>query len=146
MEGWICSLGGLLCCQGLFKLVWSVTEWLCECVCVCKVFLGLLFLFFPLVLRANETISSRCPQPAATEDFGHLPPEQRRKRLQQKIDDIGKELQKELDQRWAVWHAVSMATIAMTASRPSSPPLPAQVYQGLELYWQSSECLKIQRL
>ncbi|XP_076866070.1 cdc42-interacting protein 4 homolog isoform X3 [Brachyhypopomus gauderio] len=41
-------------------------------------------------------------KPAATEDFGHLPPEQRRKRLQQKIDDIGKELQKELDQSEAL--------------------------------------------
>ncbi|XP_053084299.1 cdc42-interacting protein 4 homolog isoform X3 [Pangasianodon hypophthalmus] len=40
--------------------------------------------------------------PAATEDFGHLPPEQRRKRLQQKIDDISKELQKELDQSEAL--------------------------------------------
>ncbi|XP_060752874.1 cdc42-interacting protein 4 homolog isoform X1 [Tachysurus vachellii] len=40
--------------------------------------------------------------PAATEDFGHLPPEQRRKRLQQKIDDINKELQKELDQSEAL--------------------------------------------
>ena len=38
-------------------------------------------------------------QPTVTEDFGHLPPEQRRKRLQQKLDDIGKELQKEVDQR-----------------------------------------------
>lgn len=33
------------------------------------------------------------------EDFSHLPPEQRRKRLQQKLDDICKELQKEVDQR-----------------------------------------------
>ncbi|KAJ3600610.1 hypothetical protein NHX12_031590 [Muraenolepis orangiensis] len=31
-----------------------------------------------------------------TEDFGHLPPEQRRKRLQQKRDDVSKELQKEM--------------------------------------------------
>nr|XP_029481447.1 cdc42-interacting protein 4 homolog isoform X4 [Oncorhynchus nerka] len=40
--------------------------------------------------------------PTVTEDFGHLPPEQRRKRLQQKLDDIGKELQKELDQSEAL--------------------------------------------
>ncbi|KAI1884293.1 hypothetical protein AGOR_G00224940 [Albula goreensis] len=40
--------------------------------------------------------------PPVTEDFGHLPPEQRRKRLQQKIDDIGKELQKEVDQSEAL--------------------------------------------
>ena len=33
------------------------------------------------------------------EDFSHLPPEQRRKRLQQRIDELSKELQKEMDQR-----------------------------------------------
>ncbi|XP_010899498.1 cdc42-interacting protein 4 homolog isoform X3 [Esox lucius] len=40
--------------------------------------------------------------PTVSEDFGHLPPEQRRKRLQQKLDDIGKELQKEVDQSEAL--------------------------------------------
>uniref|UniRef100_A0A671QM09 Cdc42-interacting protein 4 homolog n=1 Tax=Sinocyclocheilus anshuiensis TaxID=1608454 RepID=A0A671QM09_9TELE len=42
------------------------------------------------------------PQPVDTEGFTHLPPEQRRKRLQQKIDDISKELQKEMDQSEAL--------------------------------------------
>uniref|UniRef100_I3IZH2 Thyroid hormone receptor interactor 10a n=1 Tax=Oreochromis niloticus TaxID=8128 RepID=I3IZH2_ORENI len=37
-----------------------------------------------------------------SEDFGHLPPEQRRKRLQQKLDEICKELQKEVDQSEAL--------------------------------------------
>ncbi|XP_055077384.1 formin-binding protein 1-like isoform X2 [Periophthalmus magnuspinnatus] len=36
------------------------------------------------------------------EDFSHLPPEQRRKRLQQRIDELQKELQKEVDQREAL--------------------------------------------
>ncbi|XP_062251959.1 formin-binding protein 1-like isoform X2 [Platichthys flesus] len=36
------------------------------------------------------------------EDFSHLPPEQRRKRLQQKIDELNRELQKEQDQRDAL--------------------------------------------
>uniref|UniRef100_A0A8C9TL84 Formin-binding protein 1-like n=1 Tax=Scleropages formosus TaxID=113540 RepID=A0A8C9TL84_SCLFO len=36
------------------------------------------------------------------EDFSHLPPEQRRKRLQQKIEELNKELQKEMDQRDAL--------------------------------------------
>uniref|UniRef100_A0AAQ6AGE9 Transducer of Cdc42-dependent actin assembly protein 1 n=1 Tax=Amphiprion ocellaris TaxID=80972 RepID=A0AAQ6AGE9_AMPOC len=36
------------------------------------------------------------------EDFSHLPPEQRRKRLQQRIDELSKELQKEMDQRDAL--------------------------------------------
>ncbi|XP_048395559.1 formin-binding protein 1-like isoform X1 [Stegostoma tigrinum] len=37
-----------------------------------------------------------------SEDFSHLPPEQRRKKLQQKIDELNKELQKEMDQRDAL--------------------------------------------
>ncbi|XP_029617742.1 cdc42-interacting protein 4 homolog isoform X3 [Salmo trutta] len=45
---------------------------------------------------------SKKSKPTVTEDFGHLPPEQRRKRLQQKLDDIGKELQKEVDQSEAL--------------------------------------------
>uniref|UniRef100_A0A8C4HU79 Thyroid hormone receptor interactor 10 n=1 Tax=Dicentrarchus labrax TaxID=13489 RepID=A0A8C4HU79_DICLA len=36
--------------------------------------------------------------PPAAEDFSHLPPEQRKKRLQGKIDDITKDLQKAQDQ------------------------------------------------
>ncbi|XP_053719628.1 formin-binding protein 1-like isoform X2 [Synchiropus splendidus] len=36
------------------------------------------------------------------EDFGHLPPEQRRKRLQQRIEDLQRDLQKEMDQRDAL--------------------------------------------
>uniref|UniRef100_A0AAY4BFP0 Thyroid hormone receptor interactor 10 n=1 Tax=Denticeps clupeoides TaxID=299321 RepID=A0AAY4BFP0_9TELE len=40
--------------------------------------------------------------PPSLEDFSHLPPEQRRKRLQQSIDEINKELQKEKDQSVAL--------------------------------------------
>ncbi|XP_078502349.1 formin-binding protein 1 isoform X4 [Lissotriton helveticus] len=36
------------------------------------------------------------------EDFSNLPPEQRRKKLQQKVDELNKDLQKELDQRDAL--------------------------------------------
>ncbi|XP_043914079.1 formin-binding protein 1 [Protopterus annectens] len=36
------------------------------------------------------------------EDFSNLPPEQRRKKLQQKIDELNKEIQKEVDQREAL--------------------------------------------
>uniref|UniRef100_A0A8C7U2L1 Thyroid hormone receptor interactor 10a n=1 Tax=Oncorhynchus mykiss TaxID=8022 RepID=A0A8C7U2L1_ONCMY len=57
----------------------------------------------------NKTVKPRISSfrtlgrmPTVTEDFGHLPPEQRRKRLQQKLDDIGKELQKEVDQSEAL--------------------------------------------
>uniref|UniRef100_A0A9J7XNM2 Formin binding protein 1-like n=1 Tax=Cyprinus carpio carpio TaxID=630221 RepID=A0A9J7XNM2_CYPCA len=38
----------------------------------------------------------------AVEDLSHLPPEQRRKKLQQRIDELNKELQKEMDQRDAL--------------------------------------------
>ncbi|XP_076579635.1 formin-binding protein 1-like isoform X1 [Chaetodon auriga] len=38
----------------------------------------------------------------SVEDFSHLPPEQRRKRLQQRIDELSRELQKEMDQRDAL--------------------------------------------
>eukprot|EP00070_Physeter_catodon_P046502 XP_028353396.1 formin-binding protein 1 isoform X13 [Physeter catodon] len=36
---------------------------------------------------------------ATPEDFSNLPPEQRRKKLQQKVDELNKEIQKEMDQR-----------------------------------------------
>ncbi|KAK6305063.1 hypothetical protein J4Q44_G00238430 [Coregonus suidteri] len=36
------------------------------------------------------------------EDFSHLPPEQRRKKLQAKIDDFNKDIQKEMDQKDAL--------------------------------------------
>ncbi|XP_053096097.1 formin-binding protein 1 isoform X11 [Pangasianodon hypophthalmus] len=39
---------------------------------------------------------------ANPEDFSHLPPEQRRKKLQAKIDEINKDIQKELDQKDAL--------------------------------------------
>ncbi|XP_034559299.1 formin-binding protein 1-like isoform X1 [Notolabrus celidotus] len=42
------------------------------------------------------------PKAPSLEDFSHLPPEQRRKRLQQRIDELNKELQKEMDQRDAL--------------------------------------------
>uniref|UniRef100_A0A673NMB3 Formin-binding protein 1-like n=1 Tax=Sinocyclocheilus rhinocerous TaxID=307959 RepID=A0A673NMB3_9TELE len=45
------------------------------------------------------SVSSQGSNP---EDFSHLPPEQRRKKLQAKIDDINKDVQKEMDQRDAL--------------------------------------------
>ncbi|KAJ3605750.1 hypothetical protein NHX12_027794 [Muraenolepis orangiensis] len=39
---------------------------------------------------------------AGSEDFSHLPPEQRRKKLQGKIDELNKDIQKEMDQRDAL--------------------------------------------
>ncbi|XP_075924947.1 formin-binding protein 1 homolog isoform X2 [Petromyzon marinus] len=42
------------------------------------------------------------PKGVPAEDFSHLPPEQRRKKLQQKIDDLNSEIKKEVDQREAL--------------------------------------------
>uniref|UniRef100_A0A8C6KBC0 Thyroid hormone receptor interactor 10 n=1 Tax=Nothobranchius furzeri TaxID=105023 RepID=A0A8C6KBC0_NOTFU len=48
--------------------------------------------------RPKEEGKKRAQSRAAAEDFSHLPPEQRKKKLQAKIDDISKDLQKEQDQ------------------------------------------------
>lgn len=40
-------------------------------------------------------------QGSGPEDFSHLPPEQRRKKLQGKIDELNKDIQKEMDQRYS---------------------------------------------
>lgn len=40
-------------------------------------------------------------QGATPEDFSNLPPEQRRKKLQQKVDELNKDIQKEMDQRYS---------------------------------------------
>ncbi|KAM9315109.1 thyroid hormone receptor interactor 10b isoform 2-T2 [Pholidichthys leucotaenia] len=48
-----------------------------------------------VTLIANQT-------PQVSEDYSHLPPEQRKKRLQAKIDDLTKDLQKTVDQSEAL--------------------------------------------
>ncbi|XP_040041656.1 thyroid hormone receptor interactor 10b isoform X3 [Gasterosteus aculeatus] len=57
-------------------------------------------------VRKSNSLSSikkkRVTAAPAAEDFSHLPPEQRKKRLQGKIDDITKELQKTQDQSEAL--------------------------------------------
>ncbi|EGW14252.1 Formin-binding protein 1 [Cricetulus griseus] len=65
----------------------------------------------PLSHRFNEFMTSKpkihCFRSlkrggATPEDFSNLPPEQRRKKLQQKVDELNKEIQKETDQRDAI--------------------------------------------
>ncbi|XP_066466593.1 formin-binding protein 1 isoform X4 [Tiliqua scincoides] len=65
----------------------------------------------PLSHRFNEFMTSKpkihCFRSlkrggAGPEDFSNLPPEQRRKKLQQKVDEFNKDIQKELDQRDAL--------------------------------------------
>ncbi|XP_016052105.1 PREDICTED: formin-binding protein 1 [Miniopterus natalensis] len=65
----------------------------------------------PLSHRFNEFMTSKpkihCFRSlkrggGAPEDFSNLPPEQRRKKLQQKVDELNKDIQKETDQREAI--------------------------------------------
>ncbi|KAM8773519.1 thyroid hormone receptor interactor 10b isoform 2-T2 [Acanthopagrus schlegelii] len=56
----------------------------------------------PPKVRAKLWPFSKKNKPAAAEDFSHLPPEQRKKKLQAKIDDISKDLQKAQDQSEAL--------------------------------------------
>ncbi|NWR63540.1 FNBP1 protein, partial [Bucorvus abyssinicus] len=65
----------------------------------------------PLSHRFNEFMTSKpkihCFRSlkrggAGPEDFSNLPPEQRRKKLQQKVDELNKDIQKEMDQRDAL--------------------------------------------
>ncbi|KAM9783398.1 cdc42-interacting protein 4 homolog isoform X2 [Syngnathus typhle] len=51
--------------------------------------------------KSKKFTPERIP-PAVTEDFTHLPPEQRRKRLQEKLEETGRRLQKEIDQSEAL--------------------------------------------
>uniref|UniRef100_A0A8C8B4C4 Formin binding protein 1 n=1 Tax=Otus sunia TaxID=257818 RepID=A0A8C8B4C4_9STRI len=65
----------------------------------------------PLSHRFNEFMTSKpkihcfrsLKPPSAVESyFSNLPPEQRRKKLQQKVDELNKDIQKEMDQRDAL--------------------------------------------
>ncbi|XP_040918914.1 cdc42-interacting protein 4 homolog isoform X2 [Toxotes jaculatrix] len=57
---------------------------------------------FWLFSKRSKKFTPERITPTVTEDFAHLPPEQRRKRLQQKLEEICKELQKETDQSEAL--------------------------------------------
>ncbi|XP_029913363.1 cdc42-interacting protein 4 homolog isoform X5 [Myripristis murdjan] len=57
---------------------------------------------FWLFSKKSKKFTPERSMPTVTEDFAHLPPEQRRKRLQQKLEEIAKELQKEVDQSEAL--------------------------------------------
>ncbi|XP_078541879.1 cdc42-interacting protein 4 isoform X2 [Lissotriton helveticus] len=52
--------------------------------------------------KGKRWLFSKKNKAVISEDFSHLPPEQRRKKLQQKLDEWNRELQKENDQREAL--------------------------------------------
>ncbi|XP_064163361.1 formin-binding protein 1 isoform X3 [Anguilla rostrata] len=67
------------------------------------------------------------------EDFSHLPPEQRRKKLQAKIDDINKEIQKEMDQKDALTKMKDVYVKNPQMGDPSSvDPRLAEISQTIE--------------
>lgn len=62
---------------------------------------GLLLTHCLLSSISGSPLPSRCvAQGSGPEDFSHLPPEQRRKKLQGKLDELNKDIQKEMDQRY----------------------------------------------
>ncbi|XP_061118313.1 formin-binding protein 1 isoform X8 [Conger conger] len=67
------------------------------------------------------------------EDFSHLPPEQRRKKLQAKIDDINKDIQKEMDQKDALTKMKDVYVKNPQMGDPSSvDPRLAEIGQAIE--------------
>ncbi|XP_062929607.1 formin-binding protein 1 isoform X3 [Mobula hypostoma] len=74
------------------------------------------------------------------EDFSHLPPEQRRKKLQQKIDEINKEIQKESDQRDALTKMKDVYIKNPQMGDPNSvDPRLAEIGQTIEKLRQESQ-------
>ncbi|XP_072344757.1 formin-binding protein 1 isoform X3 [Scyliorhinus torazame] len=74
------------------------------------------------------------------EDFSHLPPEQRRKKLQQKIDEITKEIQKESDQRDGLTKMKDVYIKNPQMGRPESvDPRLAEIEQTIEKLRQESQ-------
>uniref|UniRef100_UPI003FA551E3 thyroid hormone receptor interactor 10b n=1 Tax=Danio rerio TaxID=7955 RepID=UPI003FA551E3 len=55
-----------------------------------------------LFLKKNKVTSPDKPMPCSQEDLSRLPPDQRRRRLQEKVEEVQKELQKELEQSEAL--------------------------------------------
>ncbi|KAM6985470.1 formin-binding protein 1 isoform 8-T8 [Aplochiton taeniatus] len=67
------------------------------------------------------------------EDFSHLPPEQRRKKLQGKMDDLNKEIQKEMDQRDALTKMKDVYLKNPQMGDPSSvDPRLAEISQNID--------------
>ncbi|XP_051532819.1 formin-binding protein 1-like isoform X10 [Myxocyprinus asiaticus] len=67
------------------------------------------------------------------EDFSNLPPEQRRKKLQAKIDDINKDIQKEMDQRDALTKMKEVYVKNPQMGDPTSvDPRLAEIAQNIE--------------
>ncbi|XP_048469464.1 formin-binding protein 1 isoform X4 [Rhincodon typus] len=74
------------------------------------------------------------------EDFSNLPPEQRRKKLQQKIDEINKEIQKESDQKDGLIKMKDVYIKNPQLGRPETvDPRLAEIEQTIEKLRQESQ-------
>ncbi|XP_055516052.1 formin-binding protein 1 isoform X3 [Leucoraja erinacea] len=103
----------------------------------------------PLSHRLNEFMTSKpkihCFRSlkrggSVPEDFSHLPPEQRRKKLQQKIDEINKEIQKESDERDGLTKMKDVYVKNPQMGDPSSvAPRLAEIGQTIEKLRQESQ-------
>ncbi|XP_076014839.1 formin-binding protein 1 isoform X7 [Genypterus blacodes] len=96
----------------------------------------------PLSHRLNDFMASKpkmhCLRSlrrggSGPEDFSHLPPEQRRKKLQGKIDDLNKDIQKEMDQRDALAKMKDVYVKNPQMGDPASvDPRLAEIEQNIE--------------
>ncbi len=86
-------------------LMWLDVSWFDPpCLCILVYILADSIRTVSVLLSADTHCLSVSSQGSNPEDFSHLPPEQRRKKLQAKIDDINKDIQKEMDQRYTDKH------------------------------------------
>ncbi|XP_076014836.1 formin-binding protein 1 isoform X5 [Genypterus blacodes] len=87
-------------------------------------------------LRRGITLNSHIRnliEGSGPEDFSHLPPEQRRKKLQGKIDDLNKDIQKEMDQRDALAKMKDVYVKNPQMGDPASvDPRLAEIEQNIE--------------
>ncbi|XP_038160897.1 formin-binding protein 1 isoform X9 [Cyprinodon tularosa] len=96
----------------------------------------------PLSHRLNDFMASKpkmhCLRSlrrggSGPEDFSHLPPEQRRKKLQGKIDDLNKDIHKEMDQRDALTKMKDVYVKNPQMGDPASvDPRLAEIGQNIE--------------
>lgn len=88
------------------------------------VFCGILKAQSWRILSGSEFSSLFLPslsvQGAGPEDFSNLPPEQRRKKLQQKVDELNKDIQKEMDQRYVNLQWYMKQVVAYRTSQGNS--------------------------
>ncbi|XP_030599218.1 formin-binding protein 1 isoform X4 [Archocentrus centrarchus] len=87
-------------------------------------------------LRRGITLNSHVRnliEGSGPEDFSHLPPEQRRKKLQGKLDELNKDIQKEMDQRDALTKMKDVYVKNPQMGDPASvDPRLAEISQNIE--------------